>query len=54
MDKTREDKERQQRSGNRGVYVAPRLKVFGLVGALTQSGTTGQVEVGPNPASKKA
>jgi len=54
MHKRREDKERKDQSGNRGVYIAPRLKVFGPVGTLTQSGTTGAVEIGANPASKKA
>lgn len=44
MDKRQEDKERKERSDKRGVYVAPKLKVFGPVGVLTQSDSTGGTE----------
>ena len=41
---------RQRPAGNRVAYVAPRLKVFGPVGALTQGGTFGMNEGNGNPA----
>ena len=54
MDKKLEDKKCKEQSGNRGVYLAPKLKVFGPVGALTQSGTQGVAEdFGPGQSLKK-
>lgn len=34
-----------QTAGRRAAYAAPKLKEFGPVGALTQSGTTGSSEM---------
>ena len=53
MNKRREDKERKEESDKRGVYVVPKLKVFGPVGELTQGGSAGANEAGPPNPSKK-
>ena len=54
MEKSRKDKERKEESDKRGVYVVPKLKVFGPVGELTQGGTQGSAEAGPPNPSKKS
>ena len=40
------DKKCKEHSANRGAYIAPKLKVFGPVGTLTQAGTKGMGESG--------
>ena len=41
MEKRREDQERKEQPDKRSLYAAPKLKVFGPVGTLTQSETFG-------------
>ena len=40
-------KQREAQPANRDEYAAPKLKVFGAVGALTQAGTLGTAESMP-------
>ena len=42
------DKECKEHSDNRGAYIAPKLKVFGPVGSLTQAGSRSSPESHPN------
>ena len=39
---------RKERFANRDAYIAPKLKVFGPVGSLTQAGSMGSSESNPN------
>ena len=48
------DKECKEHSDNRGAYIAPKLKVFGPVGTLTQAGTAGLPEAGSASGNKMA
>jgi len=47
MDSRQKDNERTERSANRSAYIAPKLKVFGPVGSLTQAGSMGGPETSP-------
>lgn len=48
MNSRQKDMVCKERSANRDAYIAPKLKVFGPVGALTQSGSRGGPEANPN------
>jgi hypothetical protein len=48
VDFEQKDKGRKEHSAIRGAYVAPKLKVFGPVGSLTQAGSMGGPEGNPN------
>ena len=37
-----------EQAAGRKEYIAPKIRVFGAVGALTQGGTAGMVEGNPN------
>ena len=41
---------KRRAAGKRAAYVAPELRVFGPVGALTQAGSIGMTEGGGNPS----
>jgi len=47
------DKQRKAQSASREVYAAPKLKVFGPVGALTQAGTGNAIEMAQGNNSMK-
>ena len=44
-------KQREKESVDRDAYAPPRLQEFGPVGALTQGGTSGDVEMGSSMAT---
>ena len=48
------DKKCNEHSDNRGAYIAPKLKVFGPVGTLTQAGTGGVDETGGGNKTRMA
>jgi hypothetical protein len=47
MNSRQKDMVCKERSANRDAYIAPKLKVFGPVGSLTQAGSTQGNETAP-------